>query len=786
VPSPRRFRPAVELLEHREVPAVMLAPTADLQIPDDRPVYLPVTVTNTPSGMVSTTVTTDTPDVAAEVLTGGRSVRFDVTGRDAANQPFAGALTIRLFENVAPLATGRIVELTTSGFYDGKLFHRVVPNFVIQGGSPNGDGVGGSPLPDVADEFDPAYTFASNGLVAMANGADDNNDSQFFVTDLNLPLAQRAEFLNFNHSIVGILTEGFDTYAAIRDTPKTGERPNTDVVITKATVFDDAENAVVRLTPRTGFTGTARVTVAARDQSAAPPATYTFAARGVTDTSNSRAFLSPVPDLTSPGGDPVTYPLRGTDIDGDPLTFAVQAADAASAASVTVAVDPATGVTMFTPVAGQFGTFHFVAGVRDQVTRSSVSAENFDTEQFTVTVSPRVVLTGPGRPVLVGEAFTLTADVSGPAVTAGTVEFRADGVVLGQSAVVGGRATINTRFDAAGTRTVTARLNSTDPSIPAGDAAPIQVTAVTPPIENPPLPPAPPPVPPSPPVVPPPAPPVVPPPAPPVVPPPAPPVVPPPAPPMLPPVVPPPAPPVVPPTPAPATGGFTATGASFGQAPTVTVTFADGRTQQFAAFEPTFTGGVTVATADVTGDGVPDIVAVPQTGGGGVVKVFDAIGSVLFIKMTFEASFRGGLNLAVGDILGRGYAQIVVGAGPGGGPRVAVFDVPTATTLRDFFAHDPAGRSGVDVRLTTEFPGGPLQLITTGGTAGAVTDPRTGGVLSTFTTSDQSPPPPPAPPTETGQEGEPTEEATPPPAAVRAPAVGMREFLGSTDELALA
>ena len=133
--------------------------------------------------------------MTADVVTGGRSVRFDVSGVDSTNTPFTGSLTVRLFENSAPLATGTIINLVNAGFYNNKIFHRVIPGFVIQGGSPNGDGIGGSTLPDVQDEFNADFTFASNGLVAMANARDDNNNSQFFITDLNLPLASRPENL---------------------------------------------------------------------------------------------------------------------------------------------------------------------------------------------------------------------------------------------------------------------------------------------------------------------------------------------------------------------------------------------------------------------------------------------------------------------------------------------------------------------------------------------------------------------------------------------------------------
>src|SRR5947207_1058992 len=151
-----------------------------------------------------------------------RSRPITVSGTDSNNVVFTGVLTLRLFESEAPLATSNIITLVKSGYYDGKDFHRIVNDFVIQGGSPNGDGQGGSSIvSDVRDEFNAQFTFASRGIMAMANAGDDNNNAQFFITDpfivsngseVPAPLDRRSQFLNFNHTIVGILTSGFDIY----------------------------------------------------------------------------------------------------------------------------------------------------------------------------------------------------------------------------------------------------------------------------------------------------------------------------------------------------------------------------------------------------------------------------------------------------------------------------------------------------------------------------------------------------------------------------------------------
>jgi len=308
-------------LEAREVPAVMLAQLPDQVLPSNTPLYLPVTVTNTPSATVTTTVTSTNPNAAAELVIGGQSVRLTVSGIDENNQPFSGVLTIRLFENAAPQATGLIKQLVTDGFYNGKLFHRIVPNFVIQGGSPNGDGVGGSTRPDVVDEFSRDFTFASNGLVAMANARDDNNNSQFFVTDLDLPLSQRAQSLNFNHTIVGILTEGFDVYRQIRNTPRTGESPNSPVTIGSATLINDTENAVIKVTPNSSFTGSTTLSILSSDGTPQTGSDSVVLTRADNSSQNSRPFLGSTSNVTSTGGTPVSISLTSTDLDGHRRRF---------------------------------------------------------------------------------------------------------------------------------------------------------------------------------------------------------------------------------------------------------------------------------------------------------------------------------------------------------------------------------------------------------------------------------------------------------------------------------
>ena len=164
-----------------------------------------------------------------------------------------------------------------------------------------------------------------------------------------------------------------------------------------------------------------------------------------------------------------------------------------------------------------------------------------------------------------------------------------------------------------------------------------------------------------------------------------------------------------------------------GVAPVVKVF--DGRTlhevASFLAYDESFTGGVYVAAGNVLTDGHADIVTGAGANGGPHVKVF--AGSDLFpggdVKLTVlpsarasyfavESDFRGGVSVAVADINGDGYGDIVAGAGPGGGPRVVVVSGKDGSRLEDFFAYDATLRSGVMVAAGSLDAGGLVRVVT--------------------------------------------------------------------------
>jgi len=105
-----------------------------------------------------------------------------------------------------------------------------------------------------------------------------------------------------------------------------------------------------------------------------------------------------------------------------------------------------------------------------------------------------------------------------------------------------------------------------------------------------------------------------------------------------------------------------------------------------------------VATGDVTGDGIDDIVTAAGAGGGPHVKVFDGMtGQEIRSFYAYDAAFSGGVSVAVGDVTGDGLADIVTGAGAGGGPHVKVFDGATNAEIRSFYAYHSGYTGGVTV-----------------------------------------------------------------------------------------
>jgi cyclophilin family peptidyl-prolyl cis-trans isomerase len=130
----------------------------------------------------------------------------------------AGTIELELFDDDAPKTVENFRKLSADGFYDGIIFHRVIPDFMIQGGCPQGTGTGG-----------PGYTFEDEfnqhkvvrGALAMANAGPNTNGSQFFIVTTDA-----APWLDGKHTVFGQVTAGMDAVDAIEGTPTgAGDRP---------------------------------------------------------------------------------------------------------------------------------------------------------------------------------------------------------------------------------------------------------------------------------------------------------------------------------------------------------------------------------------------------------------------------------------------------------------------------------------------------------------------------------------------------------------------------------
>src|SRR5881296_67465 len=153
---------------------------------------------------------------------------------NATLQTNKGTIEVELFDDDAPKTVENFKKLAGDGFYDGVIFHRVIPDFMIQGGDPTGTGSGG-----------PGYTFedeinehkVERGALAMANAGPNTNGSQFFIVT-----TEAAPWLDGKHTVFGRVTVGMDVVDKISGLPRdANDKPHEDVVIESVSVSDGPE-----------------------------------------------------------------------------------------------------------------------------------------------------------------------------------------------------------------------------------------------------------------------------------------------------------------------------------------------------------------------------------------------------------------------------------------------------------------------------------------------------------------------------------------------------------------
>jgi cyclophilin family peptidyl-prolyl cis-trans isomerase len=144
--------------------------------------------------------------------------------RQATIHTSEGAIELELYPNEAPKTVENFMKLARDGFYDGVIFHRVIPDFMIQGGDPTGTGMGG-PGYEFEDEFNEHRVV--RGALAMANAGPNTNGSQFFIVT-----AQATPWLDGKHTVFGRVTSGMDVVDRIAEAERDdNDRPASPIAI---------------------------------------------------------------------------------------------------------------------------------------------------------------------------------------------------------------------------------------------------------------------------------------------------------------------------------------------------------------------------------------------------------------------------------------------------------------------------------------------------------------------------------------------------------------------------
>jgi cyclophilin family peptidyl-prolyl cis-trans isomerase len=376
--------------------APVIDPISNVNVPAGKSIILPITATSPNGRPLTFTAGSSTNGIAVIVHTNNPFWKMSVVQAAPADAPGAfptpyrggtvtvtniGDMTFMLFRDLAPHTVDVIQGLTAGGFYTGNtIFHRVVPGFVIQGGDPGTNGMGG-PVFRYDDEFDPTAIFSGNGQLALANSGKDTDGSQFFVTlgaqrELDFGYTIFGQLLRgfdvlrscsespirVGHTIFGQLLRGFDVLSTVINTPaNTNSRPLADVIITRASLVPDNFDTVLTLTGtnRPGVVGTIKVIA---DDGAGGRATNLFTATTVGDVVNDPPFLkSPaITNLIIPINGSVTNVLSAFDLEGNAIYYGFQkySFNAINYTSVS-SFNGANGQIVITPVPGFSGPFTY-------------------------------------------------------------------------------------------------------------------------------------------------------------------------------------------------------------------------------------------------------------------------------------------------------------------------------------------------------------------------------------------------------------------------------------------
>jgi len=372
--------------------------TNNIVMPENRTFQMPISASDPDGQPLKFAATVSNKKLtAAFAPSSNRSLLINVSGVDSNNNPFTGNLVLQLFEDLTPLTTARIISLVNSNFYNGLLFQRVISGFVAQcGGATNNPNYESGVTFD--DEYVKTLTYDGFGQLGMANQAPtthDSNDSQFFITDVDLSIDNTndpsPQFLNFLQPIFGQLTSGFEVLAEIMST-LVGPNPNdsseisaplSNVVMNSVTVITNSQDAVLRLTAAPKFLGTVTVTVSATNAEN-QVTNETFQVNVITNNTTSPPFLGPIPTGATVTQDMATsFVLTTTDIDTNATFFTLEdLGTGAFPTNMVVTRDKRTGRLWVDPDAALTGTVNLLFGVTS-------ANQSTDTHEFVLNVLPR-------------------------------------------------------------------------------------------------------------------------------------------------------------------------------------------------------------------------------------------------------------------------------------------------------------------------------------------------------------------------------------------------------------
>ncbi|WP_167547034.1 Ig-like domain-containing protein [Stieleria maiorica] len=385
------------------------------------PLHIPIDAYDPDGGPLTVTVSVADSSLLEASVVGGtgsgktaRSIRIDMATY--------GDMVVQMFDDRAPTASGRVIELANADFYDDIIFHRVIDDFVIQAGDPTGTGTSGSTLGNFDDDFHPELQHNRTGVMSFAKSSDDTNNSQFFITEVP------TRFLDFNHSVFGQLVEGFDVLDAISEHAVNGaDRPTTDIAINTIEVFTDTENSMLMLKPTGSGVGSTNVTVTVTDGDGNTHS-ETFQVDVNNDTQNSQPFLNAVtvPDQFTPGT-PATLQMSSTDIEGDAVSYS--AVVTSSGTGATASIDN-NGLLTVTPASGFTGQVNVQVTVRPGPGVTGNSSSDSDNQLLTFNFEGEQVLAAPTSIDLRASSDTGSSD-SDNITNAGTLAFTVNGVTSG-------------------------------------------------------------------------------------------------------------------------------------------------------------------------------------------------------------------------------------------------------------------------------------------------------------------------------------------------------------------